>query len=174
MAKRRASYWTYGRRARRPEPAPFRAWGVALCFMAVLLAASGASTSALFVTALLAFYLLAIRLTRCRVETTQRAPCKWQVRGFVGTCDWHRGLKRGLPHLVQVPRSALPRFMWLRPDLATGPAQSIDPQPAAGATPVAATAPNAARPAYDWAIFAIELTGVVVAIVTLAHEVFSS
>lgn len=176
MARRKASYRTYrgrGRRYKGPAPAPFKAWGVALSFMALLLVAVGAWSGALFVTAVLAFYLLAMRLTRCRVQTRQGTPCQWLVRGVVGTCDWHRGLKRGLPHLMQVPGTLLPRFMWRRPDVAVAGTRTSDPQPSAGARTVDATAPDAVGPGYEWAILGLEIISALVAVASLAHQVMS-
>jgi len=178
VARGKPRYGAYSNR-KRPRRAgaaraPFRAWGVALAFMVLLLAAVGAWTGAVFVAAVLVFYLLAIRLTRCRVQTRQGTPCQWLVRGVVGTCDWHRGLKRGFPHLMQVPRTVLPRFMWLRPDPAVVAAPTMEPQPAAGATTVDATTPDAARPGYDWVIMGLEVVSACVAVLSLVQQVLSS
>lgn len=145
-----------------------------MSFTALLLAAVGAWTGATFVTAMLIFSLLAVRLTRCRVQTRQDSPCQWLVRGFVGTCEWHRGLKRGLPRLVQVPRTKLPRFMWLRPDIPLGATPTPDPQPAATAGTIEATAPDAARPGYDWVMLGLEVLSALVALVSLAQQIRSS
>jgi hypothetical protein len=184
VAKRRTAYRTYGAvrqtrpapRRRKPKPPPpFKAWGVALSFLAGLLAWIGAWTSAGFVLLALAFYLLALRLTRCRVQTWQDTPCKWLVRGLVGTCDWHRGLKRGLPHLVPVPQSVLPRFMWLRPDAAatTAAVPTAEPQPAAGARDVDLIAPVADQPGYAWAMLALAAMSALVGLLGFVYQVVS-
>jgi hypothetical protein len=182
VARRRTAYRSYGavrrvrpaQRRRKPQPPPpFKAWGVALSFLAGLLAWIGAWTSAGSVLLALAFYLLALRLTRCRVQTWQGTPCKWLVRGLVGTCDWHRGLKRGLPHLVRVPLSVLPRFMWLRPDadVTTTALPTAEPQPAAGARDVDSIAPVADQPGYAWAMLALAAISTLVGALAFGYQV---
>ena len=140
----------YGQAKRKPPPdPPFRAWGSSLVLVGALLAWTGRWGSAAVVAVLFAFYQLAVRPTRCRVETLQRKPCRWEVRGFLGACDWHRGLKRGLPHPVPAGRGVLPELMWSRPDLGDA-APAPEPQPPPQAEGAEAAAPNALRPGLDW------------------------
>jgi len=78
----------------------------------------------------LVLYVGLLRVTVCRVETRHHRPCRWRVRGFLRTCDYHVGLKRGLPTLLRPPSGglALPMLMWSRWDLATS-TDLPEPQP---------------------------------------------
>jgi hypothetical protein len=142
---------------------------LALSLIVVLLAWLGVWIGVAVVVVILAFYLLAVRLTLCRVETLQHAPCRWLVRGVLGTCDWHSGLKRGLPRLVPAGWGALPRFMWPRHSLTraiTGP----ELQPQTKARGLDATAPDADRPAYDWIMMALTGIGILISLIALMRE----
>lgn len=161
-------------RARRRRKAPFRAWGTALAASAALLGYLHDWRWMAVVTVLLVIYLLIIRLTRCRVETLRHQPCRWLVRGLLGTCDYHVGYKRGLPRLVRSQDFAgLPTFMWPR-DWTAGTGRYSqtrrEPQPTATGDPVAE---RAKRPAYDVAMLALAIVGVLIAGVSLLHDVFS-
>lgn len=160
-------FTSYGRgagRRRTPPSPPFRAWGLALAFWALMLVWIGAWTSAAVVGLLLVFYLLALRLTKCRVVTKRGTPCRWLVRGVLGTCDWHQGLKHGMPRLARVRGSVLPVFLWQRPDVVTSDAGEAPPAPAR------AVASRAARPMYDWAILALEGLGVLIAVLSFTYQ----
>jgi hypothetical protein len=111
-------------------------------------------------------YLLVVRLTRCRVETVKHQPCKWLVRGLLGTCDFHIGYKRSLPVLVRGDRfGGLPMFMWPRDDFVrTG--NRPEPQPTSGARGSSAIAQKARRPGYDWAMLWTTVAGVIIALAT--------
>ena len=113
-------------RARRS--APFRAWGWVLAGTAAVLLYQHLWTAAGIVGALWVVYLALLRLTRCRVETTKHRPCGQRVRGWLGTCEYHVGYKRGLPRLVRGDGFVgLPTFMWPRDDFSG----AWEPQPAA-------------------------------------------
>jgi hypothetical protein len=85
-------------------------------------------TEALILAGMLLGYLGVVRLTRCRVETVRHRPCRWIVRGVLGTCDHHVGYKRGLPRLVRGDGFAgLPTFMWPRDDFAGVAAARAEP-----------------------------------------------
>ena len=105
----------------RRNQTPFRAWGLLLSVGMLLLAANNRWGEASVVAAVLVFYLLAVRLTRCRVETLQHRPCLWRVRGFLGTCDYHVGYKRSFPILVPGGSLGLPMFMWRRGQFSSAP-----------------------------------------------------
>lgn len=149
---------------RRNSP-PFRAWGLLLGFFTVVLVLKGLWGSASLLAGILIFYLLVVRLTRCRVETTAHRPCRWRVRGLLGTCDYHVGYKRGLPMLVH-GNGVLPMFMWPRVDFVHAGVRP-DPQPTGAANPTSA---RARRPAYDWGMMALAVTGVLVAIAALIRD----
>jgi hypothetical protein len=89
-----------GRRRKR-RSAPFRAWGLLLTALVAIAAYGQLWTEALILAGMLLGYLGVVRLTRCRVETVRHRPCRWIVRGVLGTCDHHVGYKRGLPRLVR-------------------------------------------------------------------------
>lgn len=141
-----------------------------MVLIALALAWQGAWASFAILVVLLTFYVLAVRLTRCRVETKKaHAPCRWLVRGLLGTCEWHRGMKRGLPRLVPGGWGAPPKLMWPRDDLPPASATE-DPQPDIRARGAAATASDAKRPAYEWIVLGIEVSGLLVALVGLVHD----
>jgi hypothetical protein len=99
--------------------------------------------SAFWIFVILLLYLAFVRVTLCRVETLQHRPCRWRVRGFIRTCEFHIGLKRSLPTLVRSPTAGfvLPMLMWPRPDLAVT-FDRVEPQPSPSATDSAAFAPR--------------------------------
>jgi hypothetical protein len=140
---------------------------VLLAVVLVVLASQGLWGAASIVAGILAFYLLVVRLTRCRVETTTHRPCRWRVRGLLGTCDYHIGYKRGLPILVRGRGFlGLPTFMWPRDDFARS-RWLADPQPNLGGD---ATSERARRPGYDWIMMALAGVGVLVAILALVRD----
>ena len=87
----------------------------------------------------LIIYLAGVRRTCCRVETLKRRPCRWLVRGYLRCCDYHPGLKRGLPELFFARRWLLPELMWPRYDRAVA---AYEPQPTASARGLSAVAPG--------------------------------
>jgi hypothetical protein len=167
VARRTAGYL---RRQQPPAP-PFRAWGLTMSLFALGLAWIGAWVSAGIVVCVLVFYLLAVRRTRCRVQAaTHGGPCRWRVRGFLGTCEWHRGMKRGLPRLVPGGWGAPPKLMWPRDDLesTTMPPEHKPQVTARGAEMIA---PDAPRPERDWVPLSIEIGGLLVALIALMYDV---
>jgi hypothetical protein len=155
-----------GRSRRRHNSPPFRAWGLLLTILLTLLVIKGLWSPAVVVTGVLAFYLLVVRLTRCRVETTVHRPCRWRVRGLLGTCDYHTGYKRGLPILARGDGIfALPMFMWRRPDFIPNPAP--EPQPTSTAN---ATIARADRPGYDWIMMGLAGVSLLVAIAAFIRD----
>jgi hypothetical protein len=95
----------------------FRAWGLVLLAAIVLSVMNERWLASAGLAVALLFYLLAVRRTRCRVETEKGRPCSWTARGFVGSCKVHVGLKRGLPAVIRFSTFGLPRLMWERPNL---------------------------------------------------------
>jgi hypothetical protein len=116
------------RRGRSSSP-PFRAWGLVLTVLLVVLISQHAWVESLWVGLMLCFYLVAVRRALCRVQTMAGRPCRWRVRGLIGSCDYHVGLKRGLPVLAAPDGFGLPMFMWRRPDFAPIDATKPEPQP---------------------------------------------
>jgi len=106
-------------------------------------------------------YILFLRRVRCRVETVKHLPCGWIVRGLVGTCEYHDGLKHGLPRLVRGRGFVgLPSLMWPRDDFAgLEPVRAEPPkgQPAKGAAR-AATETNYERWGVVIAVSALVVT----------------
>lgn len=138
----------------------------------MVLAAGGEWWEAGLLTAMLAFYLLAVRLTRCRVETIKHRPCRWRVRGLLGSCDYHVGYKKSLPTLVRGNNfMGLPTFMWPRDDFAGKLARQED-QPAQGARGIAAAANRARRPGYDWVMLGFSAAGVLITLATFVRSFF--
>jgi hypothetical protein len=130
------------RRMRRRRGPPFRAWGTALIIMLGFALYRHLWRASLWIFVILVLYVGLVRVTTCRVETLQHRPCRWRVRGFLRTCDYHIGLKRGLPTLMRAHAGlALPLLIWPRHDLATTYVRQ-DPQPPASATGSAAVAPR--------------------------------
>ncbi|MDT7644049.1 MAG: hypothetical protein QOC75_1049 [Pseudonocardiales bacterium] len=125
---------------RKRSSTPFRAWGTVLFLVLLLMIYEGNWTASAWAGGVLLFYLLAVRLTLCRVETLKHRPCRWRVRGFFSSCDYHPGLKGGPPSVVMVPGWWVPRLMWPRHDL-RGPFQPQELQPRAAGS--AAIAPSA-------------------------------
>lgn len=83
----------------------FRAWGLVLLAAIVLSVMNDRWLVSVGLAVALLFCLLAVRRTRCRVETREGRPCSWTARGFVGSCKVHVGLKHGLP--AAPPRRSL-------------------------------------------------------------------
>lgn len=158
------------RRRRRRYSTPFRAWGLTLLTLAVILASQELWWQMLMTIGVLSFYLSVVRLTRCRVETQNHRPCLWRVRGLLGTCDYHVGYKRSLPVLVRGEGFlGLPTFMWPRDDFART-VNRPERQPGPRARGPAATANKARRPGYDWSMMAIAGLSAVLAIVALIRD----
>lgn len=103
----------------RSRRAPFRAWGIVISAVLVLTISRHEWRQSAWLAGVLVFYLLFVRRTRCRAQNAKGTPCRHLARGFVGSCDHHSGLKRGLPSLVGT--NGLPVFMWRRPQFASEP-----------------------------------------------------
>jgi hypothetical protein len=163
-------------RRRHRSRTPFRAWGLLLTLLAGLLAWQGDWPGTALISGLLACYLLMVRLTRCRVETLRHQPCRWRVRGILGTCDYHTGYKRSLPVLARGNNfTGLPTFMWPRDDFTPTPTTAArpEPQPSPAAAGTAATSQRAKRPRYDWAMMGLAAAGVAIALASLAWDVLT-
>jgi hypothetical protein len=118
-------------------------------------------------TAILLFYIAALRLTRCRVETTKHRPCLWIVRGVLGTCDYHVGYKRGLPRLVRGSGfGGLPTFMWPRDDFEGLVGVRAEAQPMPGRAVTA----KAAGAGYERLTMALTVGGFLVAVVGVIRD----
>ena len=75
-------------------------------------------------------YILFLRRVRCGVETAKHLPCGHVVRGLVGTCQYHDGLKHGVPRFVRGRRFVgLPSLMWPRDDFAGLVVAQAEPPP---------------------------------------------
>lgn len=154
--------------SRRRRSGRFKSWGLLLSALVALSAYGRQWASAAVWLGILGVYFAALRMTRCRVETTKHLPCRWIVRGTIGTCDYHVGYKRGLPRLVRGRGFiGLPTFMWPR-DRFDGVAVSVraEPQPAPGRAVTA----KAARPSYDRLTVALTVGGFVVALVGVVRD----
>ncbi|WP_433168399.1 hypothetical protein [Kribbella sp. CA-247076] len=155
------------RRIRRRKPARFKAWGLLLTVLAAIAAYGGQWTAAVVFGGILLFYLLAVRLTRCRVETVKHRPCLWIVRGLAGTCDYHVGYKRGLPRLVRGEGfGGLPTLMWPRDDFAGLTAMRFEPQPQPGR----AVTPQAGRRGYEGLTVLLTVGGLLIALVGVVRD----
>jgi len=158
------------RRGRGRNSTPFRAWGLLLAGTAMLLGWRGLWWESALVSGILVLYLLAVRLTRCRVQTSTGRPCLWRVRGLLGTCDYHVGYKRSLPILIRGAGFAgLPMFMWPRDDF-SNPTGYSEPQPSRGTT---GTAERARRPGYDLGMMGLTAVGVVVTMAALVRDLIA-
>jgi hypothetical protein len=101
-------------RRRKFQSARFQYWGSLLFVVSVLLGITQ-EWREFFITAFLwLLYMLTVRLARCRVETKMRQPCRWRVRGFFGTCEYHVGDKWTMPALCVPPGRLLPSLIWRR------------------------------------------------------------
>ncbi|MEV0803490.1 hypothetical protein AB0I34_37765 [Kribbella sp. NPDC050281] len=137
-----------GRTRRRggSRSAQFRSWGWLLAACAALAIYSHSWRTALYLALMWLVYVVFLQLAMCRVETRKHQPCKWLVRGLIGTCKYHVGSKRGLPRLVRGPRYVgLPRLMWPRDDFDGLVAVRAEPQPKPGRAVTA----KASQPRYD-------------------------
>jgi hypothetical protein len=157
-------------RRRRRNSGEFRSWGLLLSGLAVLSGTAHQWTATAVWTGILVVYFGALRLTRCRVETTKHQPCGWLVRGTIGTCKYHVGYKRGLPRLVRGRGfTGLPTFMWPR-DRFEGAEAAVsvrsEPQPQPGRAVTA----KAARPGYERLTVALTVGGFVVALVGVVRD----
>ncbi|OLZ44539.1 hypothetical protein BS329_36300 [Amycolatopsis coloradensis] len=123
----------------------------------------------LFAVGALLIYLALIRLTRCRVETNKHRPCRWLVRGVVGTCEFHVGYKRGIPVLVRGRGFlGLPTFMWPRDTFDRGALP--EQQPSSTARGAAAMSSTADSPGYDWVMMSIAGLSMFVAIAAFIRD----
>jgi hypothetical protein len=132
------------RRRSRRRVALFRAWGVPLGTLLVIMLLSGQSWPSAWLAAVLGYHLVAVRVTSCRVATRRRRPCRWQVSGMFGCCDWHGDLKQRPPALVRVRGHLLPVLVWPRreerPDWRR---PTLEPQPRETGRGLAVLSPNA-------------------------------
>lgn len=160
-------------RSRRTARPPFRAWGFLLLCAFVLLLYTAQWVAATWVAAVLLFYFFAVRVTLCRVETQKRRPCRWRVRGFLNTCNFHVGLKHGMPRFINSEHAlTLPMLMWPRSEVELQGAP--EPQPARSRG-FATLAPNAKRTAgsserlMKWTTIA----GAIIALASFARDVIA-
>ncbi|GAA1685731.1 hypothetical protein [Fodinicola feengrottensis] len=157
MGRRRRRRWTR-----------FRAWGSLLTVVIGILLWQRAWWPATIFTGILAFYLLWVRLTRCRVETIRHRPCLWRVRGLLGTCDFHTGYKKSIPVLARGSGFAgLPTLMWRRDFFGTMP----EPQPSPGGA--GTPQPAGGRDNYDWIMMAVGVAGVLIAVAALVRDLIA-
>ena len=156
-----------GRKRRRRKSGEFRSWGLLLSGLAVLSGAAHQWTAVAVWLGILVIYFAALRLTRCRVETTKHSPCNWLVRGTIGTCKYHVGYKRGLPRLVRGNGFVgLPTFMWPRDHYGGVVSVRAEPQPAPGR----AVTTKAAWPGYERLTVMLTIAGFVVAVVGVVRD----
>lgn len=162
------------RRAQRgPSSPPFRSWGLVLSAAVVLLLWQRQWIASSWIVAVLIFYMLAVRQTRCRVETIRHRPCRWRVRGTLACCDYHLGLKRGLPRLVPAEGFGLPMFMWPRYDLILG-AGEAEPQPLPKARGTAALAPRTRESSIDKIMMWLAVASLAVACASFLRDFLAS
>jgi hypothetical protein len=161
------------RRTKRRTQPPFRAWGLLLTAALVVLVSRGLWQSSLIVAGMLIFYLLAVKITLCRVETTKHLPCRWRVRGLLNTCDYHTGLKIGLPGTMpgRHPYS-LPMLIWRRGNLT--PYTQAERQPALNARGEAAMASGVAQSSGNEVLMKwIAILGLVVAVAAFLRDLLA-
>jgi hypothetical protein len=116
------------------------------------------------------FYLLAVKVVRCRVETIKHLPCRWKVRGLIGTCDFHDGQKHGFPELISSGRLlALPLLMWPRHDL--NPYSRPEPQPTTNTGPGALSTAARSNSGYDRAMMVITAGAAIIALASFIRDV---
>jgi hypothetical protein len=121
--------------------------------------------------AALVIYLAGVRRTRCRVETRRHRPCRWTVRGYLRSCDYHPGLKRGLPTLYRPRGWWLPDLMWPRYDLARA---GYEPRPRAAACGADAVAPgNRAWSVRERVTTLLAVASLVVAIMSFVRDLIA-
>ncbi|OLT39004.1 hypothetical protein BJF85_07160 [Saccharomonospora sp. CUA-673] len=143
---------------------------MALTTLAVVLAAQQLWAQMALCLSALMFYLAVVRLNRCRVETQLHQPCRWRVRGLLGTCTYHVGYKRGLPVLVRGDNFlGLPTFMWPRDDFARSKPEQ---QPQRGQKTIDSAAST--RSAYDWAMMVFAGLSLAVGIAALINDLLTS
>lgn len=151
---------------------PFRAWGLVLSAVLILLLTQQLWLASSLVAAALIFYLLAVRQVRCRVETKLHRPCLWRVRGLLGCCEYHVGLKRGLPGLVPVHGFGLPGFMWPRYDFQVT-VGAVEPQPSPHACGAAALTPQGQGFALDQIMMWLAVASIAVALASFLRDVLA-
>jgi hypothetical protein len=142
-----------------------------LFVLATLLAVRGSWQESVLIWGFWSIYILAIRLVRCRVETLKHEPCRWRVRGLLGTCDYHVGDKRGIPQLFFPGNLQLPIFMWPRFNLPV--AERAEPQPAALATGNATVAGRARKPSLDTLTIFLGTASLLVAIASFVRDLIA-
>lgn len=147
--------------------AKFRAWGLVLTVLAVISGIDDDWKAVGVLSSIWVVYMGLFRLCRCRVETRANRPCRWFVRGLIGTCDYHVGDKQGMPVFIRRGRFPyFPMLMWPRNSAVIAPTPA-EPQPATKAPSRDATAAKARRPAYDWIMMGLSAAGVIATMVGL-------
>jgi hypothetical protein len=160
----------------RRRVAPFRSWGTPLVTLLAFMVLTKNWLPVALLAAAMAYYLLAVRVTPCRVATRHRRPCRWRVVGPLRCCDWHSGHKNGPPTLVRVRGHLFPMIAWPRreerPDWRrTDP----EPQPRESAGPLGVLAPNArAWSGWDKAMLLLMLVSVVSVIGVIVQALLGS
>lgn len=156
--------------ARVESPAAIRAWGFVLLIVLFILLYRQLWLSALWVAMILAFHLLAVRITLCRVETRQHRPCRWRVRGFLNTCDYHTDLKHGIPVFIYSGRSlTMPALIWPRHEVEI--AGSPERQPSAMGGHALAPAPKSTS--YDVLLKWLTIVGVCIAFASFIRDLIA-
>jgi hypothetical protein len=112
--------------------------------------------------------MLWVRLARCRVETMRGTPCRWRVRGLLGTCDYHVGEKWGLPTLVPTGSMSLPQLMWSRRDGVPG--SRPEPQPV-GTGPGSDVARRASARSSEGLVAVVTVLSLLVATASFVRDV---
>jgi len=159
---------------RRTSRPPFRSWGLLLTFLLLFTLFFKLWIAAFVAAATLSFYLLAVRVVPCRVEKVKGGPCGWRVRGIMSTCDYHTGLKRGLPKLQRHGTFGIPQIIWLRTNPGTTDAFALDPSPNS-TTDIATLAPNQQNsPGKEKAMLWLTVAGVLVALISLIRDFVAS
>lgn len=114
---------------------PFVRWaGPAATLLVVYMACAflGLWKLALFVALAAAVFAAFTSQMPCRVETRNGTPCRRQVTGLLGACEWHGGYKARLPQRTHQG------LMWPRPGVSgphvsgQGGSVAVPPQSAIG------------------------------------------
>jgi hypothetical protein len=158
-----------GRRSRRSWTR-FHGWGFLLAAAVGFLAWRGAWGGAGLVSLIWLYYVLFARVTNCRVETVEGAPCSRDANGLLGTCRTHRSAKwRALPRVCRDGAFGLPRLMWPRPaPLPRGSARSGAPPPPPRPEPT-----GSAQERRERTMTFVGVAGLVVAILAFARDVIA-